>query len=78
MLRHSSDECVYVPMRGMGQSLNVSVTCGILLQHLATHVPALPLPEDERMVLQASWLMSSVKNAHAILKRRDVDISDFI
>jgi tRNA (guanosine-2'-O-)-methyltransferase len=57
---------VRVPMRGMVESLNVSVTCALLL-YAATAGRTGDLPDDERLRLYARGLYLSVPNAEKIL-----------
>lgn len=57
---------VRVPMRGFVESLNVSVTCAILL-HAATQGRPGDLPESERLRLYARGLYLSVPRAEDLL-----------
>lgn len=62
---------VRVPMRGFAESLNVSVTAAILLQH-ATSGRAGDIPERERAFLYARSLVLTVPHAPEILAARGV------
>jgi tRNA (guanosine-2'-O-)-methyltransferase len=65
-LRAACTRTVRVPMRGFTESLNVSVTCAILLQH-ATAGRAGDLPEADRLRLYARGLYFTVEHAEELL-----------
>ncbi len=67
-LRAACTRTVRVPMRGFTESLNVSVTCAILLQH-ATAGRAGDLPEVDRLRLYARGLYLTVEHAEELLAR---------
>ena len=46
-----ADEIVMLPMLGMVQSLNVSVTAAIFLHEMCRQMPAKPLPKKEQQAL---------------------------
>lgn len=56
-----------ISMRGFVESLNVSVAAAITMQTLALGRP--PLSLEQQRVLQARFLMNSVKNADEIIER---------
>jgi hypothetical protein len=62
----ASDDTVRVPMRGMVESLNVSVTSAILLSHAAEGRPG-DLDEEERRRLYARGLYFSVQRARDVI-----------
>lgn len=62
---------VSVPMRGFAESLNVSVTGAILLQHATSGRPG-DLPEGEQALLYARALVLTVPHAPEILAARGV------
>lgn len=62
---------VRIPMRGFAESLNVSVTAAILLQHATTGREG-DLPQEERDLLYARALVLSVPHAAELLYARGV------
>lgn len=66
-LTAACDHNVRVPMRGFAESLNVSVSGGILLAH-ATEGRSGDLPEHDRRRLYARGLAVTVPNAASILE----------
>jgi tRNA (guanosine-2'-O-)-methyltransferase len=62
---------VRIPMRGFAESLNVSVTAAILLDHATSGRPG-DLPEDERDLLYARALVLTVPHAAEFLAARGV------
>jgi tRNA (guanosine-2'-O-)-methyltransferase len=72
-LRAACTRGVRVPMRGFAESLNVSVTAAILLQH-ATHGRPGDMPADEQALLQARALMLTIPRAAEILAHEGVAI----
>ena len=66
---------VSVPMRGFAESLNLSVTAAILLQH-ATGDRRGDLPEEEQQRLYARALVLTVPHAPEILEARGVKIPE--
>ena len=58
-------------MRGFAESLNVSVTAAILLEHATRGRPG-DLAEDERSLLYARALVSSIPHAPDILRARGI------
>lgn len=69
-LERACDHGVRVPMRGFAESLNVSVSGGILLAY-AVHGRAGDLPEEQRRRLYARGLAVTVPNASALLERAE-------
>lgn len=71
--RAAADGVVAVPMRGMAQSLNVSVAAALTLRPVAERAraegrPAF-LPADERAAVLAGWLEREVAGNRAIARR---------
>jgi len=64
---------VRVPMRGFAESLNVSVTGAILLQHATTGRPG-DLPAQEQLALHARAMVLTIDHAAEILLARGIDI----
>jgi len=65
-LRAACKKSVRIPMRGFAESLNVSVTAAILLQHATTGRPG-DLSAQERGLLYARALILTVPHAAEIL-----------
>lgn len=69
-LRDVADKKVYIPMSGFSQSLNISVSCAIMLFHLRECGMITPdLSEDEMGELYLKWLLMSTKKSPMILKK---------
>jgi tRNA (guanosine-2'-O-)-methyltransferase len=68
-----ADECLYVPMCGFVESLNVSVSAAITLYSLAKRLRTGNLPwrlsPDETGLLMLDWLKKSVSSSEMILQR---------
>ncbi|MEO7329685.1 MAG: RNA methyltransferase [Minicystis sp.] len=72
-LRAACNRGVRVPMRGFAESLNVSVTAAILLQH-ATHGRPGDMPFEEQELLHARALILTIPRAPEILVHQGVAI----
>jgi tRNA (guanosine-2'-O-)-methyltransferase len=72
-LMKACSRSVRIPMRGFAESLNVSVTAAILLQHATVDRPG-DLPEAERAWLYARGLILSVPHAAEILAAKGIEI----
>jgi tRNA (guanosine-2'-O-)-methyltransferase len=72
-LRSACAHSVRIPMRGFAESLNVSVTAAILLQHATWNRPG-DLPERERDLLYARALVLTVPHAPEILAARGMKL----
>lgn len=73
-LRSSCRHSVRIPMRGFAESLNVSVTAAILLQH-ATWQRAGDLPEAEQAHLYARALVLTIPHAPEILAAKGLRLA---
>jgi tRNA (guanosine-2'-O-)-methyltransferase len=73
-LRAACRRSVRIPMRGFAESLNVSVTAAILLQHATWNRPG-DLAREERELLYARALVLTVPHAPEILAAKGVRIS---
>jgi tRNA (guanosine-2'-O-)-methyltransferase len=73
-LRAACQHSVRIPMRGFAESLNVSVTAAILLQHATWGRPG-DLSTDERALLYARALVLTVPHAPEILAARGMRIA---
>jgi tRNA (guanosine-2'-O-)-methyltransferase len=69
----NADEYLKIPMRGFVESLNISVSAAITLQHLGARLRksavSWHLPAANRAIILNRWLRSSVKNSGAIIER---------
>ena len=72
-IMQAADECLKVSMYGFTQSLNISVSAGVIISRLTRQirnsVVDWHLTEPEKMKLRAEWLKSSVKNSQMIIDR---------
>jgi tRNA (guanosine-2'-O-)-methyltransferase len=73
-LRAACKRSVRIPMRGFAESLNVSVTAAILLEH-ATAGRAGDLSDDERAHLYARALIFTVQKSVAILRAKGMEFT---
>jgi tRNA (guanosine-2'-O-)-methyltransferase len=73
-LRAACELSVRVPMRGFAESLNVSATAAILLEHATLGRPG-DLADEERCLLYARALVSSIPHALDILRARGVPLA---
>ena len=72
-LRELADECVYIPMSGFVESLNISVAVGVAVsrirERLETHPPERWLLSDlERHTLLDEWILGDVPHAESVLE----------
>ena len=70
----ASDGSIAVPMHGMTESFNLSVTVGIVMSRLATRRRAYlsapgDLDEARRRALRACWMVKKIRGAAGILDR---------
>ena len=70
-LAAACERTVRIPMRGFAESLNVSVTAAILLEHATRDRPG-DLPESERDLLYARALVFSFPHAAELLQARGI------
>lgn len=69
----AADYHVFIPMRGMAESLNISVAAGIIMHRIMENIHKLPQEEwqltvGEKDALLLDWALKSVKKSDAILK----------
>ena len=68
-----ADECLKVSMCGFTQSLNISVSAGIIISQLTRKIRSSAidwqLTENEKKSLRAEWLKRSVKNPQMLINR---------
>jgi tRNA (guanosine-2'-O-)-methyltransferase len=69
----NSDAYLKIPMVGFTESLNISVSAAIILQHLTTKLKLSnidwKLTTDEMMELRLNWTKKSIKSINDILER---------
>ncbi|MDR2039162.1 MAG: RNA methyltransferase [Bacteroidales bacterium] len=72
ILQHA-DEHLKIPMTGFTQSLNISVSAGIVLSHLIYRLKQTDirwqLTSSEKEELRLKWFKNSVKNPEMLIKR---------
>ena len=72
-VRDMADEFVKIPMYGFTESFNISVSAALCMYELTTRirktVPIYHLSEQERTDIYLDWLMNSVDQSEAIVKR---------
>lgn len=76
-LRAACKRSVRIPMRGFAESLNVSVTAAILLQHATSGRPG-DLTEEERALLYARALVLTVPHAPEILAQKGIPMPELV
>ena len=69
----AADYHVFIPMRGMAESLNISVAAGMIMHRIMENIRTRPhdewkLTELEKEELLLDWALKSVKKSDAILK----------
>jgi len=61
-----ADECLKIPMYGFTQSLNISVSAGVIISQMIEKIRSSTvgwqLTDPEKVVLRAEWLQCSVKS----------------
>ncbi|CAM4237454.1 TrmH family RNA methyltransferase [Zobellia nedashkovskayae] len=75
-----SDGFLKIPMLGFTESLNISVSAAIILQHLAVKMRATNLEwrltEEEKLEKRLDWTKKSVRSIDDILKRYETEINN--
>ncbi len=70
---NSADQCISIPMRGFTDSLNISVSAAIILQHITQKLRKSKikweLSENEKNAVKFEWLSKSFKNLPELIKR---------
>lgn len=70
---NSADEFITIPMRGFTDSLNISVSAAIILQHITQRLRSSEiiweLSENEKNAVKFEWLSKSFKNLPQLIKR---------
>lgn len=68
-----ADQCVYIPMQGFTQSLNISVSAAICLQALTNKLKQSnidwQLSDSEKQDITLKWLVNSAQNGERIVKQ---------
>ena len=76
-MRRLADLRVKLPMKGLAESLNLSVSVGASLAHLSACDALEPDMDDaSKNKLLLKWYMLSVKAAHPLLRRNGVVLED--
>lgn len=69
----AADERLRIPMYGFTESLNISVSAAIILQHMTTRLRASAIPwglsETEQFEKRLDWTRKSVRNVEDVLSR---------
>lgn len=78
-LMELADACIYIPMVGFAESLNISVSAAIITERLTSRLRAssVPwqLPAEQQGEILLSWLMRSIKDSQRILdKLPEIDL----
>lgn len=72
-VREMADEFVKIPMYGFTESFNISVSAALCMYELTTRirktVPNYQLSEEEKTDIYLDWLMNSIDQSEAIVKR---------
>ena len=72
VMKHA-DECLKISMCGFTQSLNISVSAGIIISHLTRKIRNSTIDwqitSPEKEILRIDWLKCSVKNPEVLIHR---------
>lgn len=67
---HRADGFLKIPMYGFTESLNISVSAAIILQHVVTKLKQTDIPwqlsEEEKLELEMEWTQKTIKSANEI------------
>ena len=73
VVKSEADDFLHIPMVGFSESLNISVSAAILLQHLTSKLRDSSLPwqltEEEKMEKRLDWAKKSIKHVDQIIAR---------
>lgn len=68
-----ADGFLKIPMYGFTESLNISVSAAIILQHVVSKLKKTDIPwqltEEEQLQKRIDWMLKSIRSADDILKR---------
>lgn len=69
----AADYHVFIPMRGLAESLNISVAAGMIMHRIIENIRKLPpcdwqLSAKEQDALRLEWAIKSVKKARSLLR----------
>ncbi|HKL35543.1 MAG TPA: RNA methyltransferase, partial [Salegentibacter sp.] len=68
---------IRIPMVGFTESLNISVSAAIILQHITSELKSSEisweLPEDEKENLKFEWLKKCIKNSESIIAQYNLE-----
>ncbi len=72
MVLNQADACIKIPMYGFTESLNISVSAAIILQHVVTNLKNSSIPwqlsDTEQADLMLDWTKKSIKSIDQILE----------
>lgn len=73
IILQEADEYLKIPMHGFTQSLNISVSAGIILSYLTQEIQKIDiewsLPPKEKNALLSEWLKKTIKDSELILQQ---------
>jgi len=68
-----ADALIKIPMYGFTESLNISVSAAIIMQHLVTQLKLSDIDwrisEEEKLELELQWAMNTIKSHKKIIER---------
>lgn len=72
-IMHEADTTIKIPMVGFTESLNISVSAAIILQHLTSKLRnstvAWEFTKEEKDQIRMDWSKKTIKNSEEIIKR---------
>jgi tRNA (guanosine-2'-O-)-methyltransferase len=70
---NAADGFLKIPMYGFTESLNISVSAAIILQHVVTKLKQTTVPwklsEDEKLDIEMQWMQRTIKSSEEIIAR---------
>lgn len=76
----AADERLRIPMFGFTESLNISVSAAIILQHITTRLRASDIPwkltEDELAEKRIDWMKKSIRSVNDVLSRFEAQMQE--
>jgi tRNA (guanosine-2'-O-)-methyltransferase len=69
----NADEFIKIPMYGFTESFNISVSAAMCLHHLTEKLRKtdidISIPDEEKLDIHISWLMSAIKSSDIIVEK---------